>query len=152
MIRKILVADDGTDVSNRALQSASEIAEPCNALIILLHVIDIIEDPNTMIFRNNKDLIQKAKMMNLKTTMEDMWTERALDLKDRLNNQKIASESICLTGIASEKILEYAHYKEVDMIVMGSSKRFTGMSRIKALGSVTRRVSELAKCPVLIVH
>lgn len=152
MIRKILVADDGTDVSNRALQSASEIAEPCNALIILLHVIDIIEDPNTMIFGNNEDLIQKAKMMNLKTTVEDIWTERASNLKDKLNYQKIASESVCLTGTASEKILEYAHYKEVDMIVMGSSKRFTGMSRIKALGSVTRRVSELAKCPVLIVH
>lgn len=152
MIKKILVADDGTEVSNRALESASEIAEPCKAVIILLHVIDIIEDPNTMIFRNNEELIEKAKMMNLKTTMEDPWTKRALKLISRLNNQKIVSESVCLTGIAAEKILEYAHYKEVDMIVMGSSKRFTGVSRIKALGSVTRRVSELANCPVLIVH
>lgn len=152
MIRKILVTDDGTDVSNRALESASEIAEPCNAVIILLHVIDIMEDPNTMIFRNNEKLIEQAKMMNLKTTVESAWTERALKLRSKLNNQKIASESVCLTGIAAEKIIEYAHYEEVDMIVMGSGKRFTGVSRIKPLGSVTRRVSELANCPVLIVH
>ncbi len=38
------------------------------------------------------------------------------------------------------------------MIVMGSSNRLSGISKIKALGSVTRKVSELANCPVLIVH
>ena len=70
MIKKILVTDDGTEVSNRALEAASEIAGPCNAQIILLHVIDLIEDPNTMIFGNNKDLIEKAKLMNLKTSKE----------------------------------------------------------------------------------
>lgn len=42
--------------------------------------------------------------------------------------------------------------KKVDMIVMGSSNRVQGLSKIKALGSVTRRVSELADCPVIIVH
>jgi len=38
------------------------------------------------------------------------------------------------------------------MIVMGSSNRLKGISKIKALGSVARKVSELADCPVLIVH
>ena len=42
MIRKILVTDDGPG-SNRAFDTASDIAGPCNAQIILLHVIDSIE-------------------------------------------------------------------------------------------------------------
>ena len=144
MIKNILVTDDGTEVSNRAFEVASEIAKPFNAHVTLLYVVDLIEDPNTMIFGNNKDLIEKAKLMNLKTSKENQWIKKV--------QQNITSESICLTGNAAEKILEYASTKKVDMIVMGSSNRLKGISKIKALGSVTRKVSELADCPVLIVH
>jgi len=35
---------------------------------------------------------------------------------------------------------------------MGSSNRIKGISKIKALGSVIRKISELVYCPVLIVH
>ena len=152
MIQKILVTDDGTEVSDIALEIASDIAGPCNAQIILLHVIDLIEDPNTMIFRNNTELIEKAKKMNIRTTMKNIWPERAKKQVKRLSEQNIASESICLTGLAAETILDCANSKKVDIIVMGSSNRFKGISKIKALGSVTRKVSEMADCPVLIVH
>lgn len=152
MIQNILVTDDGTEVSNRALAVASEIAEPCNAHITLLHVIDLIEDPNTMVFGNNRELIEKAKLMNLGTTMENQWHKRTHKQIKKLSEQNIASDSTCLSGNVAEKILEYAYSKKVDMIVMGSSNRLTGISKIKALGSVTRKVSELANCPVLIVH
>ena len=152
MIQNILVTDDGTEVSNRAVEVASEIAKPCNAYITLLHVVDLIEDPNSMIFGNNKDLIEKAKMMNLKTTKENQWNKRVQQHINMLNQQNISFECICLTGNIAEKILDYASTNKVDMIVMGSSNRLKGISKIKALGSVTRRVSELANCPVLIVH
>ncbi len=51
-----------------------------------------------------------------------------------------------------KKLLEYARNEKIDMIVMGSSNRLKGLSKIKALGSVTRKVSELADCPELIIH
>lgn len=152
MIQKILVTDDGTEVSNRALKVASEIAGPCAAHITLLHVIEPIEDPNTMIFENNKELIQKAKIMNIGTTIEDPWYKRAEEMIIELGKQNIKSDSACLTGDIAEKILEYADTNKVDMIVMGSNKRLKGISKIKALSSATRKVSELAKCPVLIIH
>jgi len=152
MIQKILVTDDGTEVSNRALKVASEIAGPCNSHITLLYVIEPIEDPNTMIFENNQELIEKAKMMNLETSMENPWQKRAQEMLKKLAKQNIPSDSTYLTGDIAEKILEYADAKKVDMIVMGSSKRLKGLSKIKALSSDTRKVSELAKCPVLIVH
>lgn len=152
MIKNILVTDDGTEVSNRAFEVASEIAKPCNAHVTLLYVVDLIEDPNTMIFGNNKDLIEKAKLMNLKTSKENQWIKNVQQYINKLSQQNISSESICLTGNAAEKILDYASTRKVDMIVMGSSNRLKGISKIKALGSVARKVSELADCPVLIVH
>jgi nucleotide-binding universal stress UspA family protein len=152
LIKSIMVTDDGKDASDRALEVASEIAGPCNAFITLLHVIEIIEDPNTMIFRNNTEIIEKAKMMNIRTTVEDTWSVRANEQIKKLSNRNIQSDSQCLRGSIAEKILEYANMKTIDIIVMGSSNRLKGVSKIKALGSVTRKVSELANCPVLIVH
>ncbi len=84
--------------------------------------------------------------------MENTWHKRAQEKIKKLRGQNHQSDSKCLTGDIAEKILEYAHDKKVDMIVMGSSNRLKGISKIKALGSVTRKVSELADCPVLIIH
>jgi nucleotide-binding universal stress UspA family protein len=51
----------------------------------------------------------------------------------------------------AEQILRFAKNNKMDLIVMGS-RRLKGVLKIKALGSVTRKVSEIADCPVLIVH
>ena len=152
MIGNIIVTDDDTDVSDKALEIACEIAGPCGACITLLHVIEHIEDPESMIFGNDKELIEKAKLMNLRPSMENTWHKRAQEKIKLLREQNLQSDSKCLAGDIAEKILEYSHDKKVDMIVMGSSNRLKGISKIKALGSVTRKVSELADCPVLIIH
>jgi nucleotide-binding universal stress UspA family protein len=152
MIQNIIVTDDGTEVSDKALKIACEIAGPCRACITLLHVIEHMEDPDTMIFENNKELIEKAKLMNLRPSMENTWHKRAQEKIKKLGEQSLQSDSKCLTGDIAEKILEYAHSNKVDIIVMGSSNRLKGISKIKAMGSVTRKVSELADCPVLIIH
>ncbi len=140
MIENIIVTDDGTDVSDKALEAACEIGGPCGACITLLHVIEHIEDPDTMIFGNNRELIEKAKLMNLRPSMKNTWHKRAQEKIKKLTEQNLQSDSKCLTGDIAEKILEYIHAKKVDMIVMGSSNRLNGISKIKALGSVTRKV------------
>ncbi len=153
MIRNIIVIDDDTEVSDKALEFACEIAKPCGACITFLHIIDQIENPDTMIFGDNKELIEKAKLMNLRpSSMEDTWRVRTQQKIEKLTEQHIESDCKCLTGDIAEKILEYVHDEKVDMIVMGSSNRLKGISKIKALGSVTRKISELADCPVLIIH
>jgi len=40
---------------------------------------------------------------------------------------------------------------KVDIIVIGSVG-LTGIKKLKALGSVSRKVSELSDCPVLIIR
>ena len=51
----------------------------------------------------------------------------------------------------SSAILKEAKKLKADMIIMGS-RRLTGISMIKRLGSTARHVSEHAQCPVTIVH
>ena len=49
------------------------------------------------------------------------------------------------------KILDLANSKKITLIVIGSHG-LQGISKLKTLGSVSRRISESAKCPVLIVR
>jgi nucleotide-binding universal stress UspA family protein len=57
----------------------------------------------------------------------------------------------CRYGSADDQILRLAKDNKIDTIVMGNRK-LKGVSKLNALGSVARKVSELADCPVLIVH
>jgi nucleotide-binding universal stress UspA family protein len=52
-------------------------------------------------------------------------------------------------GYPSDKILEFSNKHQVNLIVIGSIG-LTGFSRIKALSSVARSISERAKGPVMI--
>ena len=56
-----------------------------------------------------------------------------------------------VAGRPVESILKFERGVHPDLIVIGS-KGLHGMSQVKALGSVSRKVSELAKCPVMIIH
>ncbi|WP_420888039.1 universal stress protein [Candidatus Nitrosotenuis chungbukensis] len=58
---------------------------------------------------------------------------------------------IIVNGNIAEEILKTAKQKLIDLIVIGS-QGLHGISKIKTLGSVSRRVSELADCAVLIVR
>jgi nucleotide-binding universal stress UspA family protein len=51
-----------------------------------------------------------------------------------------------------EQIIKFAKDNQIDMIVMGSQRLEKNISKIKALGSVARKVSETASCHVMIVH
>jgi nucleotide-binding universal stress UspA family protein len=62
-----------------------------------------------------------------------------------------AHYKIIVDGNIAEEILKVAKKKAADLIVIGS-QGLHGISRLKTLGSVSRKVSELASCPVLIVR
>ncbi|WP_458747325.1 universal stress protein [Candidatus Nitrosocosmicus sp. T] len=102
MIENIIVTYDGTEVSDKSLEIACEIAGPCGTCITFLHVMEHIEDPDTKIFKNNRDLIEKAKLMNLKPSMENTWYKRAQEKIKKLSEQSIQSDSKCLTGDIAE--------------------------------------------------
>ena len=68
-----------------------------------------------------------------------------------MHTTNIKIEPILLGGYTAEKIIEVENTKKFDLIVIGGVG-LNGLSKVKALGSVSRNVSERAGCPVLIVH
>jgi nucleotide-binding universal stress UspA family protein len=79
-------------------------------------------------------------------------------LKDRMEKVKaqgINVRFIIGMGAPAEGIIDVAESEHVDLIVMGSrelkrEKEYT-VGKLKLLGSVARRVSEIAVCPVMII-
>ena len=53
-------------------------------------------------------------------------------------------------GNIAQEILNIAKNRRISIIIIGS-QGLHGISKLKSLGSVSRKVSELAHCPVLIV-
>ena len=152
MISKILVPHDGTEMSDKALQKATELANAFKAQVVLLHVIEQIPVPPSLLLGNDTVLINRARR-SLRRELEEAWNKMAsLKIQDMKKlNVDVDATCECSAGGATEKIIQFAKKNKVDIIVMGS-QRFKGVSKIRALGSVTRKVSEMTDCPVLIVH
>lgn len=150
-IKKILVPHDGEQMSDKAVLYASELAKALDAEITLLYVIEEIEVPATLLLGNDRVLIESARR-TIRKQIEQRWNTFAQEKAKLLSSDKIKVSSDVRTGDPSDQIVKYSKEIGADMIVMGS-RRLEGASRIVvALGSVARKVSERAYCPVMLVH
>jgi nucleotide-binding universal stress UspA family protein len=64
---------------------------------------------------------------------------------------KIKTEIIGGSRSIADNIISFADKENANIIVIGNID-LDGISKIKTLGSVSRKVSETSKCPVLIMH
>jgi nucleotide-binding universal stress UspA family protein len=170
MYGKILVPYDSSRPSDHALSEATKIARMSrissrhdgNTHIILLHVIQEIPAPASLFATGHSNLVSKktGDMISLRERMKEVYQEMKSDatkmLKekvDRFHNQErqFDIKTKVSIGYTADKIIEFANEEQVDLIVMGTTG-LTGVSKIKALGSVARKVSEMAKCSVMLVH
>lgn len=94
--------------------------------------------------------------------LEDSIVKFMTSVKTQVRREVLADVAICksegvdathdiLLGKPVEMILKYANGKKIDLIVIGS-QGLHGISKLKVLGSVSRKVSELAPCAIMIVH
>lgn len=135
MVKKILVAFDGSEQANRALNFALEIAEKFSANIVLLSVVDYMP------------IIDEEYVMNLKKKYERDLSEAVKKAKNIKPQLQISD--ILIEGRPVDKIVENSKDGHYDMIVMGSRGR-GGISEMFR-GSVSDKVVDKAPCPVLIV-
>lgn len=150
-IKKILVPHDGNQMSDKAILYASNLAKALNAQVILFYVIEEMEVPATLLLGNDRVLIEKARR-SIQRELEQNWNKFAQEKIKSLSAEKIGASTEISTGDAAEQIVKFAKENQVDLIVMGS-RRLEGASKIVvALGSVARKVSERALCPVMLVH
>jgi nucleotide-binding universal stress UspA family protein len=152
MIAKILVPHDGTEISNKAFERATEFAKAFNTEILLLHVIQDIPVPPSLLLGNDRMLISRAKR-SIAKELEKGWNKMVHEkiIGKMSNDEKIKVRSEVVVGYPAEEIIKFAKSNKIDMIIVGS-RRLEAISKIKALGSVARKVSEVAECPVMIIH
>ena len=156
--QKILVPYDGSKFSDKALENAIGIAKMSgqNTELILLHVNPYIPIPLTFerpvyYAKTGKSIPLTQYIEELTKEMEENASTMMDEVKKKFTDKEIKIENVLLHGYPPEKIIEFANEQRVDLIVIGSVG-LSGFSRVKALGSVSRNVSERASCPVLIVH
>jgi nucleotide-binding universal stress UspA family protein len=149
----ILVPHDGTEMSEKALNKAVEFARALDAKIILLHIVDdrIVPLSDTIGFVSD----EQSSLENAKTQLIRILRQGAeLMLKDRISKVKHMGIDIRFmmgAGSPAEEIVTISESERADLIIMGS-RRLNEIFKNVALGSVARRVSEIAKCPVMIIH
>ena len=80
--------------------------------------------------------------------------KKLINMKNKYESSNVSIQTKVIAesaGSIVNNILNYADKEKVDLIIIGNIG-LGGLSKFKALGSVSRSVSEKAKCPVLIVH
>jgi nucleotide-binding universal stress UspA family protein len=172
VFHKILVPYDSSAASNKALSNAFEIAKMSEESerirkhggvinIIFLHVIPEIPVPPSFIGSPLRRLSEKTgERITIREYLKEVYQEmkasaiKMLDQKTReymINIENIKVQPKVTIGLPADKIMEMATEENADFIVIGTTG-LKGVSKIKALGSVARNVSERAKCPVMLVR
>jgi nucleotide-binding universal stress UspA family protein len=138
MFQTVLWATDGSRAAERALAVARSIAQTYNAKLVVTHVSVVLGGP---------PLAVKVAQESADAIKADLQ-RKVEDLKRDGVTVEFASPEMTTHGTA-HAIAQFAGEAGADLIVAGTS----GSSRlVRALvGGVTRRLLELAPCPVLAV-
>lgn len=145
--KKILVPYDGSPFSKRALDEAQRMAKIYGSTIYLASVIDIsnVLPIGQILSKHRRPLEQIRSSVKLSTELV------LQKIKKEYVEQGIDVEKNILVGSPIEELLKFIKQNNIDLVVIGS-KGLSGLSKIRALGSVSRRISELSTCPVMIVR
>jgi nucleotide-binding universal stress UspA family protein len=135
MFKNILVPFDGSKYAEKALLYAVNLAKEYGAKITVIHVATKKVYP----------LAETAVVIDT----EKEGQEILKNSESQARALGVTAEYVLVTGNPADEILKYATNKKIDLIAMGSR----GLSDIKAffLGSVSKKISQRAECPVLIV-
>lgn len=147
MIKKILLAIDGSKHSKKAISYAKELAGQINAEIVLINIgpvplIYLLNYQPTMI---KTDILPKEVEERIKEQGESVLKQA----RELLKKTNIKVSTHFEYGHPAESICEYAEKNKFDLIIIGSR----GLSEFKELllGSVSNKVVHMCHCPVLVV-
>ncbi len=146
MIKKILIAVDGSKHSLSSVAYGAQIAKAMDAQVLLYHVVKPYNLPDS--------LRAFAKVEHLQTFDPELLRKGAQYLlagalsearKAGLKDVEMETEE----GPIARSIVKRANAFKADMIVIGAR----GMGDLEGMlrGGVSSRVETLSKCPVLIV-
>jgi nucleotide-binding universal stress UspA family protein len=150
---RILVPFDSTELSIKALDRACEVAINTSSELILLYVVDttclcpcgVLEHIKDM---NKFETARTHYVEEVKSAAEQMVHERWKEIERR----GIKAMSLVKTGDPADEILNTARNEMVHAIIMGSSGSLKRLHERKGIGSISRWISEIANCPVILMR
>jgi nucleotide-binding universal stress UspA family protein len=142
VLRKILIATDGSETAKKAAEFGVQIAGLSGAKVYAMFVID-----TTPYYSIPLDQIWSKEVYE---QLEEMGFEIASDVEKTAKIAGLEAESIVLKGNPAERIVDFAEEQNVDMIIVGAHG-MGGFERL-VIGSVSEKVVRHAKVPVLVVR
>jgi nucleotide-binding universal stress UspA family protein len=146
LIEKILVAIDGSEHADKALDFALDLAEKYSATVTIINVFQVpmpgyLGEPFAYPLAL-ADFTKEVKAVHEKILSKAL--KRAKELKPNLKISTMLKE-----GRPADEIVETVKEGNFDLIIMGHR----GLGKVKEffLGSVSDRVADEAHCLVLIV-
>jgi nucleotide-binding universal stress UspA family protein len=134
---KILIAVDGSENSDFALEQALSMANTCNSMLYAITVIDVYPK-------------QIEGTPGAKEQMQKEAQALMQKVEAKAKEKNISVETIVHWGRnPHESILNDCKEKGVDLIVLGSHGR-TGLKKF-FMGSVAQKVVGYSRCPVMVV-
>jgi nucleotide-binding universal stress UspA family protein len=134
---KILVAVDGSDYSELAVDQAISLGAICRSQIVVISVVDLFPE-------------QMAVAPALVEKMSQEVGKHLERAKEKIETAQIACETVVrMGGKPHEFIVQEARDRGIDLIVLGTHGR-TGIKKV-LLGSVAQNVIGSAPCPVMVV-
>lgn len=154
MSHVILLPHDGYEMSDKALKYTIEISKGLNMSIKLIRVVEETLDVSTM---GHWDNIKRAKVKRdvekLRAQIRQKEYKKLEKLVSLSNSSGVEASSLVLEGNAAEKIASVINKERPYLVVVGSRRLPSrGLSKLKTLGSVARKITEESKCPVLVVR
>ena len=146
MYKRILVPLDGSDLSERALQPAFDLATQFQAQVILLRVI-AMDDTTAAVAGSG------PQFLNLRDMREERDRAESEDYLKGILAQCAANEVPVVTrvafGAAPEMIVQTADQTQAELIVMSTHGR-SGLNRF-LYGSVAEAVLRGTQLPLLLI-
>jgi nucleotide-binding universal stress UspA family protein len=138
MFKHILVPTDFLDDNQHALEIAVRLCSMDDGKISLLHVIEVIQNTTFEEFEDFYSGLEKRSFKGLN------------DIINRLDISQTEVEPQVVYGNRTQEIVRYAEENNVDLIIMKSHK-VDLEEPIQGWGTISYKVSILARCPVLLV-
>jgi nucleotide-binding universal stress UspA family protein len=141
MFKKIMIATDGSEPSNRAAKLGIDLARVHKAQIVAVYVVDVnrlIQLPGYTMIPGLKD-----KLLGLMIEEGQYVTE---EIEQMANAAGVTCSKVVLRGHPSDELLRYSLESKADLLVMGSVGK-SGLGRF-LLGSVAEKVAQHSKVPV----
>ncbi|MBU7024433.1 MAG: universal stress protein [Theionarchaea archaeon] len=142
MYKKILIATDGSEHSERAETHGLVLAKESNASVTAMYVVEVVHPvksiggPPSLLLEGQKEGLEEEGKK-----IVDRVVEKGKDMG-------IEVTPLVGEGHPAQEIIEHA--KDFDLVVVGTLGR-AGLSHL-LLGSVAEKVVRHAPCPVLVVR